>query len=91
MQWDLPVVGIEISPVGHQPWLAVVDEGGEEDSVVPVVGEVFELAVGQDGLQPGQHQLFGREVGGAQLIVSNQAPNETQDQFQVAVVDVCVA
>lgn len=87
----LPIVGVEFPPVRHEPRPAVVDEGAQEDSVVPVVCEVLELAVGQDGLQPGQHQLLGREVWGTQLVVGNQGPDQAQDQLQVAIVDISVA
>ena len=87
----VPVIGIHPLPVRHQPRLAVVDESAEEDAVVPVLGEVFQLAVGEDGLEPGQHELLGREVGGAELVVGNEGPDQAQDQLQVAVVDVGVA
>ena len=42
-------------------------------------------------LEPREHELLGREVGGAQLVVRNQGPYQPQDQLQVAVVDVRVA
>ncbi len=41
-------------------------------------------------LEPGQHELLGREVGGAQLVVGDEGPDQAQDQLQVAVVDVGV-
>lgn len=71
-----PVVGVEAPPVGHEPGLAVVEERTEEDAVVPVLREVLELAVGQHGLQPRQHQLLRGEVGRAQLVVRDQTPGE---------------
>ena len=49
----------------------MVQEGAEVDAIVPVGGEVLDLAVRQNSLQPGQHQLFGREVGSAQLVVGD--------------------
>ena len=49
----------------------MVQEGAEVDAIVPVGGEVLDLAVRQDGLQPGQHQLLGREVGSPQLVVGD--------------------
>ena len=69
----------------------MVQESAEVDAIVPVGGEVLDLAVRQDGLQPGQHQLLGREVGSPQLVVGDQRPSQPQDQFQVAIVDVSVA
>ena len=42
-------------------------------------------------LEPGEHELLGREVGGAQLVVRDQRPYQPQDQLQVPVVDVRVA
>ena len=68
----------------------MVQEGAEVDAIVPIGGEVLDLAVRQDGLQPGQHQLFGREVGGAQLVVGNQGPRQAQNQLQIPVVNVTV-
>ena len=42
-------------------------------------------------LEPREHELLRREVGGAQLVVCDEGPDESQDQLQVAVVDVRVA
>jgi hypothetical protein len=42
-------------------------------------------------LEPGEHQLLGREVAGAELVVGDQAPDQPQDQLHVSVLDVGVA
>ena len=49
----LPISRVELVPVGHHAGLAVVDEGAQVDAVVPVVGEVPDLAVGQYRLKKG--------------------------------------
>ena len=47
----LPVVRIEFPPIGHESGLAVVEEGAQVDTVVPIRGEVLDLAVWEDGLE----------------------------------------
>ena len=49
--FHLPISRIELVPVGHHARLAVVEEGAQVDAVVPVVGEVPDLAVGQHRLK----------------------------------------
>ena len=46
-----PVAGTEPLPVGHEAGPAVVQQGGQVDPVVPVGGEVLDVAVRQYGLQ----------------------------------------
>ena len=48
---NLPISGVELVPVGHHARLAVVEERAQVDPVVPVVGEVPDLAVGQHSLR----------------------------------------
>ena len=42
-------------------------------------------------LEPGEHELLGWEVGGAQLVVGNQAPDQAQDQLHIPVLDISVS
>ena len=44
------VAGVHPLPVGHQAGPAVVQESRQVDAVVPVRGEVFDVAVWEDGL-----------------------------------------
>jgi hypothetical protein len=50
-----------------------------------------EFTVPVTNLQPGQHQLFGREVGGSELVVGDQGPDQTQDQLHVPILDISVS
>ena len=43
--------GVELPPVWHETRFAVVKECTQVDSVVPIVGEVLDLAVGKNGLK----------------------------------------
>ena len=49
--FDSPISRIKLVPIGHHAGLAVVEEGAQVDAIVPVVGEVLDLAVGQHRLQ----------------------------------------
>ena len=40
--------------------------------------------------QPREHELFRREIGGSQLVVRDEGPDEAQDELQVPIVDVGV-
>ena len=74
---------------------AVVDESGEIEAVVPVGGEVVDGGVREDGAEPGEEEaawaLLAR--GGLELatgddgnlVVEDQAPEEAQDDLEVAV------
>ena len=42
--------------------------------------------MGQDGVDPGQHQLLARSLAAAYLVAQDEAPHEAQDQLQVAAV-----
>ena len=42
-------------------------------------------------LQPGKHKFLGREVTRSELVVGDQAPDESQDQLDVSVLNVCVS
>ena len=89
--WYSPIIWIHVLPVWHEAGRAVIQEGAEVNSIVPVGGEVLDFAVRQDGLQPGQHQLLRGEVGGAQLVMGNQGPCQPQYQLQVAIVYVGIS
>ena len=56
------VFRIQAPPMRHQPWGAVVQEGAQVETIVPVCGEVLDLAIWQHCFEPGQHQLFRWEV-----------------------------
>ena len=42
-------------------------------------------------LEPCEHELLGREVGGTELVVGDEGPYQTQDQLQVPVIYIRVA
>ena len=42
-------------------------------------------------LEPSEHELLGREVASAELVVGDQTPDQTQNQLHVPVLDVRVA
>ena len=42
-------------------------------------------------LEPCEHQLLGWEVGSAELVVSDERPNQTEDQLHISVLDIRVS
>lgn len=70
---------------------AIIDQGGQENSGVPIRGQIADLAFGQNRLEPCQHQFSGREFGSSDLVSNDQRPDESEDQFQVPVHDVNVS
>ena len=47
-----PVSRVEVSPVGHQPRLAIIDQGRQIDAIVPVRCEILDVAIfGQHSLE----------------------------------------
>jgi len=67
-----------------------VHKGTEGDTIIPICSEVPYLLVRDLGVDPGQHSTLGGEAlpCAADLEVTDEAPYQTQDEFQLTIVDV---
>ena len=76
------------SPIGNESWFAVVNEGREVDTIVPVGGEVGNVGVGEGSLEPGEDDLtrghFTRR-GHSDLELENESPENAQNQLEIAI------
>lgn len=77
--------------MGKQTRLAVVEQSRQVDATVPVGGQIMNAALGQSGLQPGEHKFARRELAATDLVAHDQRPDEAKDQLDVAVDNVHVA
>lgn len=75
----------------EQTRFAVVQEGGKEDTAVPVRGQITDLALRQGSLQPSEHQLPRWELAATDLVAENQRPDQTKNQLQVSIDNVHIA
>ena len=53
------VVWVERGVVWNQTRLAVVDEGGEIDTVIPIGREIVDVFIGESGRHPSKEKFFG--------------------------------
>ena len=60
----------------------------ESLAIVPVRAEVGDVKVEEDGIDPGQHQLLGRRLAAPDLVAKDEAPDQAEDQLEVAAVDI---
>ena len=76
--------------MGAKTWTDAIDECAEGYSTVPVGGKVLDVLLWDLSVDPGQHGILGGEgfPRAANLVALNQGPDQTEDQLQVAIVDV---
>lgn len=84
------LIWIQRLPVREETRLAIIQQRRQQNSAVPVAGEVGDLAFRQGCLQPRKHKLSWWELAASDLVANNQRPNQPENEFQISIDDVNV-